>query len=100
MTAPIKVSFEALNQLSARADAISSSFAAMPAHGDVQADALGDPGLASELERFLSGWSQGRVTIAKELDAVTKIVKFAVTEYSRAETEITEAAGGSNGGSQ
>jgi hypothetical protein len=93
---PIKANFEALTQLGSRFDAIGSSFNSLPVHPAVDSAALGDGKLATQLEAFFSGWSQGRQRISQEIASVSKVVKFAVTQYGQADGDVAASAAGSS----
>jgi hypothetical protein len=97
-TPQIQANFEALSQLATRIDAVHSAFEQMPQHPSPDEGAIGEPTLATEIDRFFSDWSQGRQRIELEIQNISKVVLYALQEYIGAERKILSGASISAGG--
>lgn len=96
MSTPLVVNLAALTQLASQLSLIRDAMAASPPGASTDGGALGSATLAHEFERFASEWSQGRSRIDQELVAITKIVQFAATAYSHADSAVATATGTPN----
>ncbi|HET8680358.1 MAG TPA: hypothetical protein VFM54_00560 [Micromonosporaceae bacterium] len=62
-------------------------------HVDVWSDqwSVGDAGVSDAIEKFVSGWRDGRARIDEKLDRCLKLLDLAVSTYREANRTLVEA---------